>query len=262
VVAAARRIASEESIQFLIDTVNDVDGQLKYEAAESLTELTGQTFGGKGRPWRQWWDSVRDDFTPIPFNERIAASLKHRMAWDEPLPRFYALPVYARRVLFMVDRSGSMKATDFDGESRINRARRELETVIATLPVETSFSIVAFHDSVVSFSPRLLPADDEAKRNAILFARNLVADKDTNCYDALSLSLAADPNLEAIYFLSDGQPTTGGIVEPAKIVDAIAVQNQLRSTAIYTLGIDARGDHARFLAQLAERNYGEYFSIR
>jgi hypothetical protein len=36
----------------------------------------------------------------------------------------------------------------------------------------------------------------------------------------------------------------------------------LHVTAIYTLGIDAVGEHETFLKHLAERNYGEYFSIR
>jgi hypothetical protein len=262
VVRAAEQDASRDAVDFLIETVGEADGQLKYEAARSLTELTGQTFGGRGDKWRTWWRTARDDFRSIAKNERISGSLKNDLPWDGPVPRFYRLPIYARRVLFMIDRSGSMMLVDDSGESRIDRARRELEAALEALPPDAEFDIVAFHDSVTSFSPRLVRATIESKQAAILFARNLVATKDTNCYDALSLALEADPNLEAIYFLSDGAPTTGAIVEPQKIVDAVTLQNQLRVTSLYTLGIDARGEHEAFLKQLAERNYGEYFSIR
>lgn len=262
VVNAAERDGSPDAVDFLIETVSDADGQLKYEAAKSLTELTGQKFGGQGNQWSKWWQTAREGFVPIARNRRIGGSLKNTMLWNEPVPRFYRLPIYAKRVLFMIDRSGSMMLLDDNGESRIDRARRELEMAIENLPPETEFDIVAFHDSVTAFAPRLVTADFETKRQAILFSRNLVAAKDTNCYDALSLALAADPNLEAIYFLSDGVPTTGGIVEPPKIVDAVSLQNLLHVTAIYTLGIDAVGEHETFLKHLAERNYGEYFSIR
>lgn len=262
VVSAAERDASIEAVDFLVETISTADGQLQYEAAQSLAKLTGQSFGGFGEKWAAWWKGARDSFRPIALNERMLASLKNDIPWKKTPSRFYRLPIYAQRVLFMIDRSGSMSTPDETGESRINRARRELETALAGLPEETRFSIVAFHSDVVSYSPRLVAATEAAKRDAILFARNLAPAKQTNCYDALSLSLAADPNLEAIYFLSDGAPTTGGIVEPPKIVEAVTLQNQLRTTALYTLGIDARGEHEAFLKQLAERNFGEYFSIR
>jgi hypothetical protein len=177
------------------------------------------------------------------------------------LPRFYNLPVYAQKVLFVIDRSSSMLMVQ-QGETRMDRARREMERVIVSLPEETEFGIIAFNDFVTAYSPKLVVADDFEKASAVTFAQKLVPAKRTACYDALAQALEADPNLEAIYFLSDGAPTTGAIVDPAMIVDAITSQNQLHQTSIYTLGIDARGVHEEFLIQLATRNNGEYFSIR
>ena len=261
VVLVAEQNGSKQAIDFLVETISKADGQLKYEIARTLTALTGQKFGGDEDRWADWWLKARDEFPEFVRRDRMSGTLLAEMPWKERVPRFYRLPVYARRVLFVIDHSGSMNIVD--GEvSRIDRARWELVNAISQLPEETRFDILSFHDVVTPFSPRLVPATEESKENAFRFARNLVAAHNTNCYDALTLALNADPNVEAIYFLSDGEPTTGGIIEPTEIVEAISRQNQLRMTAIYTLGIGAYGAHEDFLKKLAQRNFGEFFPIQ
>lgn len=261
VVQIAELNGSKEAVDFLVQTVSSADGQLKYEAARALTALTGQKFGGQHEKWVKWWSTAREDSSLAFGRDRMSSSLKANMPWSGPVPRFYELPVYAHRVLFIIDQSGSMN--QFEGEeTRMYRAQRELVQVIGSLKNDTLFDILAFNDFVTPFSPRLVPASDEFKQNAILFSRNLIATKSTNCYDALTLALDADPNLEAIYFLSDGEPTTGGLIDPTEIVEAISRQNELRLTSIYTLGIGAYGTHEIFLKKLAEKNYGEYFPIQ
>lgn len=269
VVAAAERNASKEAIAYLIKTVRESDGQLKYEAVLSLMAVTGQGFGGYAEQWETWWSTASTTFTspaiqPVAKRsplKKTNASLQAKVAWKNPVPRFYNLPVYARRVLFIIDCSGSMKHVN-QGESRINRARREIENAIVSLPEEAHFSIIAFNDLPFAFSQSLVLANEENKVAAVRFAQNLVAHKHTNCYDTLSMALEADPNLEAIFFLSDGEPSCGRIVVPQAIVRAITMQNHLHHTTIYTLGIDARGNHEFFLKDLAVQNHGEFFSIR
>jgi hypothetical protein len=261
VTAAAEQNASKEAVDFLIKTVSDSPGQLKFEAVRSLSAMTGEAFGGHSNKWSAWWAKARETFEPVPVARRTKVPLQATIAWDEPLPRFYDLPVYAQKVLFIIDRSSSMQIVQ-QGEARIDRARREMEKAVVSLPEETEFGIIAFNSGATPFSSKLVLADDVEKSSAVTFAQSLVALGRTNCYGALALALEADPNLEAIYFLSDGEPTTGAIVDPQLIVQAITAQNQLHRTSIYTLGIDARGAHEIFLQQLAAHNFGEYVSIR
>ena len=66
---------------------------------------------------------------------------------------------------------------------------------------------------------------------------------------------------EAIFLLTDGQPTAGKIVSPTEIVAAIVRENFARRMSVYTIGIDAGqpgSDFDSFLRNLAETNFGEY----
>lgn len=261
VVATAERDASNSAIEFLIDTVAIADGQLKYEAAIALARLTNQQFGGRAEDWRTWWQSAQDNFAAVPPVERTSPSLAQPLSWPQPVPEFFKLPIYAGKVLFIIDRSKSM-ASSVDGELRIERAAEELEGAIQGLPSNAEFNILAFHDLVEPWSPQLMPATKPNQRDAILFSHRLQPEFKTACYDALSQGLDGHGEIEAIYFLSDGEPTSGAIVSPPAIVEAITMQNRLKFVSIYTLGIDARGVHRQFLKDLAARNHGEFFSIR
>jgi hypothetical protein len=263
VVDAAQRSGTRDALDLLVATVADSDGQLKYEAARALTLLTGQTFGGHGEEWSAWWNTARDEFQPKAArpDSRPPISLVDKIAWDGPVPEFFDVPIYARRVLFILDRSNSM-ASSVDGETRIDRARQELEQALLKLPEDSEFNLLVYHDLVEAFSPRLAPATADRKREAIVFAERVIPERKTACYDALALGLEDHPNLEAIYFLSDGEPTAGAIIDMNAIVEAITEQNRLKLVSIYTLGIDARGAHEQFLRDLAARDYGEFFLIR
>ena len=96
----------------------------------------------------------------------------------------------------------------------------------------------------------------------ISFAVGLSPGQLTNCHDALMAGLGSDANLEAILFLSDGEPTIGPIIDPFAIVEVVTNRNAFQRTTINTIGIDARGVHEDFLKQLASRNFGTYKSAR
>jgi hypothetical protein len=261
-VAYAEANATRPAVEFLIDTLEKQQGQLKYEAAVSLTKLTGQPFGGRGADWRDWWSNATGEFLAVPKAQQAEISLtKPGFAWDAEVPRFFGVPVYAYRVVFVLDRSASM-ASSIDGETRLERARVELERVLEKLAPHAFFNVLAYNENVRRYQSLLVPATPEHKRGAIVFAHGLRPELLTDCHQALVAGLGVDPNLEAMYFLSDGEPTAGAIVEPMAIVDAVTQLNRLQMTAIYTLGIDARGIHERFLRRLAAMNNGEFFLIR
>ena len=81
----------------------------------------------------------------------------------------------------------------------------------------------------------------------------------TASYDALEAAFAYDT--EAIYFLSDGAPTSGKILAPLDIIAAITTANKVRRITIYTIGV-APGFPGSptdaFLKTLAEENFGQY----
>jgi hypothetical protein len=264
VVDAVARYPHKPSIDFLVQTVAESRGQLKFEAARHLTRTTGQNFGGRETDWQTWWQENRSTFQfagASAASPSVNQATPTRLPWPEPVPEFYDVPIYALRICFVIDRSKSM-ASSVDGETRLERAVQELEDAIKALPDYAFFNIVAFDTEIRLFRRELTQATPTGKREGTSFAYGLLPADLTNCHDALMAGVGTDENLEAMLFLSDGEPTAGPIVEPFAIVDAITQRNAFQRTSIDTIGIDARGVHEEFLKQLAARNFGQYKSAR
>jgi hypothetical protein len=259
VVSAVARFNEPSCIDFLVSTLGSSEGQLKYVAAVELSRLTGENFGGKADDWRKWWQMRRDGFHVI--TDANAKPPVAPMAWDQAVPQFFGAQVFAKRVVFVIDRSSSM-ASSVDGVTRLDMALKELEATVAGLPDDAWFEIIAFSDKEFRFAGKLVQATQTAKANAAAFMSSLTAFGNTDSYDALVDALGADQNIEAILFLTDGDPDVGTIVDRPTIVKAITLQNRLVRASIHTIGIDARGISKVFLQDLARSNFGTFRSIR
>ena len=265
VVDAVAKYPDKTAIDFLVDRLEQSDGQLKYEMALNLQKMTGKDFGGIATDWRSWWQKNRDDFV---FSSRVQASQSVALKvapkpipWDEPRPSFYGMTIYAKRVVFVIDRSGSLNST-VNSETRLARAQQELQTAIKALTESDYFNIVAFDDRMEVFQTKLVQATDGNKLDGIRFGYGLEPRGDTACYEPLKMGLDASNDLELMLFLSDGEPNAGALVDPQAIVVAIANHNLTQRTTINTLGIDARFAHEAFLKNLAEKNYGKLLLLR
>ena len=83
----------------------------------------------------------------------------------------------------------------------------------------------------------------------------------TNTYGGLKQALGLDDDIEAVFLLSDGEPTRGTFVAPDKIIQVIGRQNAFRHVIINTVGISPTGVTQRFMRELAVQNGGEYRSF-
>ena len=265
VLDAVAKYPDKTAVDFLVDQLEQSDGQLKYETALNLQQMTGQEFGGIAPDWRSWWQKNRDEFV---FSSRVQASQSVALKvapkpipWDEPRPSFYGMTIYAKRVVFVIDRSGSMNSS-IKYETRLERAQKELQSAIKALTESDYFNIVAFDDRMEVFQTKLVQATDANKLDGIRFGYGLQPRGDTACYEPLKMGLDASNDLELMLFLSDGEPNAGALVDPQAIVVAIANHNLTQRTTINTLGIDARFAHEAFLKNLAEKNYGKLLLLR
>lgn len=259
VVSAVARFHEPASVDFLVSTVSSADGQLKYVAAVELARMTGEKFGGKGAEWQKWWEQQHGKI-PQP-GSNAARKSSGPLAWDNPVPQFYGTPIYAKRVVFVIDQSKSMLSS-VDGVTRLDDAARQLEGAIRGLPDDAWFEVIAYNDMERPFAGRLIQATPQAKSDAARFIYALSADGKTDSYSPLTDALRVDANIEAILFLSDGDPNAGPIVDRPTIVAAVTQQNMTLRTSINTIGIDARGPAEAFLQQLADKNFGTFQSIR
>lgn len=265
VVDAVGRYQDKSAIDFLVDRLDKSDGQLKFETVMNLQKVTSQKFGGMAGDWKNWWQENRESFvfaSRVEPEQAIAMKVAPRpIPWDESRPSFYGMTIYAKRVVFVIDRSGSMNST-VNGETRLQRAQQELQRAIKALSPSDHFNIVAFDDRMEVFSRRLMPATEANKEDGIRFGYGLEPGGGTACYEPLKMGLEASNDLELILFLSDGEPTAGALVDPPAIVTAISNHNLTQRTTIHTLGIDARDRHEVFLKNLAEKNLGKLLLIR
>jgi hypothetical protein len=262
VVTAMGEFREARSVEFLVDLMPEIDGQLKFETARQLRRLTGENFGGKSEDWHTWWERSRADLDGV----LLAAPMKQvdefaPMPWDHELPDFFSIEIYARQMVFVIDSSKSMLSTVND-ETRLQRIQIELRQAIEELPEYTDFEVIAFNQGILRWRGKLVPATEANKQDAYRFIRALTAEQKTACYEALRAGLGDYPDAEALIFLTDGHPTAGAVIDPDKIVELISEANRFRRLSINTVGLDSRDEELEFLRTLAKRNFGKFGLMR
>ena len=247
VVQALTMIHEPAAIGALIDVAAKIRGEAQADAIEHLTVVTGQIFGLEGAAWQRWWADVKDEWE---YPQRVDKK-PYRSLDLAAQNYYYGLPLFAERMVFVLDTSGSMTGP------RIVAAKRELSGAIANLPEYVSFSVVVFNGTVGVWQKKLVKATEQSKRTAIGFVNSQATQANTASYDALEMAFRFDA--EAIYFLSDGAPHGGKITAPVDIVAAITAANKSRRISVYTIGIGVGlpgGPLEVFLKTLAEKNLG------
>ncbi|HEV3020807.1 MAG TPA: VWA domain-containing protein [Pirellulales bacterium] len=249
VVQALTRVDQIEAVDALLDLIYSVKGEVRADILVYLCGITGQQFGLDGKAWHAWWEANREGFTFPPVAQRAAG----RAALVAKTTSYYGLPVYASRLLFILDTSASMKG------ARIEAAKRELINAITNLPTGVYFGVLVFNSRVTAWQNDLMPANPVNKELAAAFVRLQGLALQTASFDALEAAFNFDT--EAVYFLTDGEPYGGKITKPDEIVSVIGKLNRARRMTINTIGIGVEQPGSvfdRFLKSLAEQNYGEY----
>ena len=265
-----------------------VDGQLAHRLDQEFQHVTSEDFAGDEDRFQAWRGLV--GLTPEPESPQVDALgkaseiLRQEGQPKLPIPQqmglqpaksaasyarekrlkpshYYGINIYAKRLLFVIDRSGSMK-TVVGGHARIQRAKMELITAINGLDEQCQFGILVFDNDVRAWREELVEANDSNKRNAIRFVEYLSAGRSTNTYAALRRSLSFDPQLEAVFLLTDGEPTYGQIVNPSAILLDILRRNEVHNVTINTIAIAVEPLMATFLRNLSEPSNGEFREVR
>ncbi|HEX4611347.1 MAG TPA: VWA domain-containing protein [Urbifossiella sp.] len=248
VVESLFALGRPDTVPVLIDLLDKTDGEVQYQVGAHLERVTGATFATSTGDWRNWWEQNKNTFRyPTPDAlARAAARPK-----EEP-NSYYGIPIRTRRVVFVVDCSGSMIG------DRLASAKAELTKVIERLPAKTEFNIVAYSTTVVPWSPTPVVLTDATRKSAVATVAGLRAAGGTSTYDALSAAL--NMNADTIFLLTDGEPSSGTIVQTDAIVAAIRARNRAVGCSIHTIGIGL-GARDEFLRALARQNHGQYRAV-
>jgi Mg-chelatase subunit ChlD len=170
--------------------------------------------------------------------------------------------VVSRRVIFIIDISGSMEDSTRGqfvgetGESRMDVAKRELDECLDSLDVDSLFNIIAFSASALAWQDRVSEWTTVSLEEAKDYIRRQQAYGGTNLFGALEIAFD-DPMVDTIYVLSDGMPTVG-VTDPTIIRETVADWNRYRGVKLH--GIAVGGD-LETLEWLAEDSGGQYVRI-
>lgn len=179
---------------------------------------------------------------------------------------------------------------DYPSMKRIDICKTELQRTIEGLEPYVKINILAFATKVKAWKKKLVPCNVLNKKSAIDWvgrlealggsskedlaragltgAANLEAGK-TNTYGVLKEALGAagrgtkdkyyEVEVDTIFFLSDGRPTVGELVDPDDILREVRKANQLRKVVIHTIAI---GEFQKnFMKTLARESGGVFVDL-
>ncbi len=259
--AAAIRLAvalrHRDGIPALIERLADDELRLRADARAALRSLTGANFGDVD-DWRAWWRRDGANFV-VPTVPAAAAPARDRRDDAAATVTYWNIPVSSQRIAFVVDTSGSMNQPfGTAGQTRLAEAQRQFERAIAQLPERARCNLIAFSDDAHSFADRLQPADGKHRNAMTAMAQGLTARGPTNVYAALQRAFA-DADVDTVFLLTDGHPSSGAIVDPTTLAATVRLWNRGRGIAIHTIAL---GGKSEFLEQLARESGGEHTVAR
>jgi len=251
---ALANIYAKDAIEPMIKALEQAERRrrerLITELCMGLERITGASGPQSAAEWRAWWNANKDK--PLP---RELRPPKQEVTSGPFVSRFktsvFGLPVRSKRVIFIIDVSGSMKQADPPPKAwrekvekelktipddkerekkrkeiekqmknwgkerqRIYRVKKELTRCIRNLPNDVKFNIIAFSDQISKWRPGLTRATESAKKKAIEWVKKLEADGLTHTDEAIEEAFK-DKQVDTIILLTDGAPThIGGDAKP------------------------------------------------
>ncbi len=273
------RIPRKTAIPALIQSVSVEVGRLVDDAERSLASLTGRSFHGDAGLWKDWWQKNKETFEIGKVAEPgVAAADPGSKEWKE-VPggvSFYGIQTRSNRILFVMDRSGSMnepvgKAQTGPGSvKKIDAAKAQLKAAIAGLEDGDLFNIISYSADVSRWQKKMVEMSKRAQSKVTRHVdKEIVANGGTNIHDALAeafrlagigaMDRAYESNVDTIFFLTDGRPSVGEVQDPREILRRVKEWNRLARIVVHTVGVGVDHD-AAFLRRLAEENGGQYTS--
>ena len=151
-------------------------------------------------------------------------------------------------------------------KTKLDLARYQTINLLSRLAPEQNFELILFSNEVEPWMNRLVPATQANKQKAIQVVETLKPDGETNTWGALAAAFEMSASAtrtgpgapDEIYFVTDGQPSKGDILDGNQIYEAVVQLAKVHQMRVNVIGI---GVNLTFLRKIAVITGGQYKSF-
>jgi hypothetical protein len=224
-----------------------------------LERRSGRKLGQDPQRWRTWWRAVRAGETKLPAEDGTAERTK---------AAFFGLRPETDRVVFVLDRSGSMdaamgnstKTAGNKGRTRFDEAGSQLIKCLEDLGEDARFEVILFSDGLRHFRDELVPANEKNLKSLARWISLNRPDGGTHLRPGVRSAMRVDDpdTLEAdtVIVLCDGETAEG----PTWVGSFIRIHNDLARVRLHAVQLGGRSDGT--LETLCEHTSGDYVEIK
>lgn len=219
-------IRDKRSIPILLAKEAKEKDRVLQNIRYALAANTGFMPDGKINTWKEWWAKNKTSFGP---DEKAKAEMERLATEKRPYDFtgitygwFYSIPIYSRYFCYVVDSSASMHG------DRMDNLRENFKTSVEGLSKGLKYNIVDFGGDVEVLNSKAL---FENKKKMLDRIKKMDFSTGTRSFDAIYQAIML-PEIDAVYFLSDGAPVWGEIQKWEKIMWAMNVITNYRMISI------------------------------
>jgi len=215
--------------------------RILYEILDELRRVSGRSIGPVPDRWLLWWQAVLEGRVELPEEIERAGEFVSR-------PAFFGLRPISDKVMFVVDRSGSMDwKYGTDGRERYAEAVEQLVGFLQQSGPDTRFGIVLFSDDGVRWKSGLVNATDQNLGAARNWLRKQKPNGGTNLYDGVRTALRLDNRgriklsrvkVDTVIVLCDGETAEG----PDWVLPWLRSENEAAQIVFHCAQIGSGGD--------------------
>ncbi|MCH2207675.1 MAG: HEAT repeat domain-containing protein [Lentisphaerales bacterium] len=198
-------------------------GRFRLDVNYALSSIAGERKGYKPDEWVAWYKKEGKAFQVDPAKSQAYRESTRLQDVGVPvLGGFYNIYIYSDRCSFIVDYSLSMK------DDKIESLKTNLKDTVNGLRPNVLWNVVDFGGDVnVLYDGKLI--DDKKKTMAYVDEMPLTGG--TRSMDAIERGMKI-PEVDTIYFLSDGAPVRGQMQKWESIHKLIKLTNRYRHVAV------------------------------